>query len=226
MASLLAGLLLMSFHFDGKRVDPYNLAFYLGLITIIFSLLHIAYESWSSRYSGKQLEVVNHFLLRPELLPAGLLHLDRLDLAQGVLAKYARKNQFQYMSIWTHLGLFSEIFVRLHSKENDFARRSEVYQAMKQASEECRQKINKTLSREKSSVLRFVYDFHPGGAFMLGDCIIEEGGPSGMSFYVLGYTDAQRNVTRCAKILGYIIDDIRKSGVFGNKMSDIAGIKD
>lgn len=65
----------------------------------------------------------------------------------------------------------------------------------------------------KINTLRFVYDLHPGGAFIFADPQLfdKNSATEYPNLRIVGYTNKQKNVNICTKEMGYIVDKIRKN---------------
>jgi hypothetical protein len=193
------GTILVSWHYNGAGRDPNNITLYVGLTTLVASVLAQIVDYIRQSYRPNTVQCLNQDVA--------------LGAAEHVLRKYITKELFQLLSVRSDDGVM-DVFATSESGGSTFTRRHDVYDLMKKTADDCTASLLPILYPVQSSgsanVLRLVYDIHPGGAFFFGDCNVPN-----RKLNVFGYTNRQNNVNECSDSMGKIIDNLRKIDTFG-----------
>jgi hypothetical protein len=195
------GLFLIALHFNGAQYDLHNIALYTGFGLLFFSpIFQYAYSKYN-KYSEDDIECV-----KPGV---------GYGFVEAILRKYVEKDKFQFLAIYEG-GFQIEVFSKSEVSGDTYSKKNNIFDVMLVNSAKCTKELVAILyhnerNQTTANVLRFVYDIHPGGAFVIGDCNIPN-----KDIYVFGYTSHQNNVNDCANKLGDIIDDIRSNDKYGN----------
>lgn len=181
------------FHFNGKEADPQNIVLYSS---IGFFILLTSYDL----YNNKKNSYENVEVIKKDI---------EYSFSEKVLKTHISRKEFQYLSIFI-VEANIELFVKNEISNHVFAKRVKIFEIMKDGASACTQKLQEVLignnsTKATANVLRFVYDIHPGGAYILGDLNIPN-----KEVYIFGYTSYQKNVNLCSNKMGEIIDKIRE----------------
>jgi hypothetical protein len=209
------GLFLISlggiiFHSNRQEIDPNNIVLHTSIGLLLVSISVLLYDHFSNQYSNKQLSIqstTNH----------------DFEFLAEILLKSMNKKKFQYLGVYCLDNLQNinpnEIVYCDRYAKNDFSKdflsnKINIFNTINSSSNFCNEKVKELIrsihpQTQEVNTLRFVYDLHPGGAFIFADPNLKENSKLS-KLLILGYTNKQSNVNLCTKEMGIVADRIRK----------------
>lgn len=219
-----------------SQISLWVLAGAVFLIGVIFQI----FIYFKNRYT----DIVNTFS------SSGSLSIDFHDEKNkifNILKSNLKKNLFQYLSKYNGDDKVIEIYSKkeieidkqkvfenykiegVNTKKIDY-----VFKEITVNNKNINDDFEKKKIHTEGRTLRLIFDIKKGGAYIIGDCSIDSWSDENGERYdmrdnhilIFGYTTKQKNVNKCAEVIGYIIDEIRATHIYGDdNSSPIINIK-